>query len=66
MLPLAPIGKLIKSAGTNRVSDLAKRALRKELEQHAKNISERAIKFAKYMGRSTVQESDIKKAIKNE
>ncbi len=61
-LPLAPIERLIKKAGAERVSETAARELALVLQERASNISSKAVKLAKHAGRVTVTEDDIKMA----
>ncbi len=63
-LPIAPIGRIIKNAGGQRVSADAEEALEKVLEQWAEEISRQAVKLAKHAGRVTVNASDIELAVK--
>lgn len=64
-LPMAPVGRLIKNAGAQRVSMDAEEALDKALEQWAEEVSLQAVKLAKHAGRKTVKASDIEMAVKN-
>jgi histone H3/H4 len=63
-IPIAPIGRIIKNAGGQRVSEGAEEALDKVLEEWAENVSRQAVKLAKHAGRKTVNASDIELAVK--
>lgn len=63
-LPIAPIGRIVKNAGAERVSDDAREALEKVLEQWAEDVSRQAVKLARHAGRKTVNASDIDLAVK--
>ena len=63
-LPIAPFGRIIKNAGAKRVSEDAKEALGKVLEELAENISRQACITCKHAKRITVKASDIELAVK--
>ena len=62
VLPLAPIDRLVRSAGAGRVSAEAAEALRDILETIATNIGKVAVDFARHAKRKTVVEDDVKLA----
>lgn len=63
-LPLAPIERIIRKAGADRVSEDAVIALANILKDRAEEVSEDAIALAKHAGRKTITAEDIRLANK--
>lgn len=63
-LSLAPIDRLMRIAGAERISDEAVSILREILEEVAKDISRQAMELAKHAGRKTILADDVKLAAK--
>jgi histone H3/H4 len=58
-IKVAPMHKLIKKAGADRVSEESAIALGKALEELGLKIAREALDFAKHAGRKTVKARDI-------
>ncbi|QDA30973.1 histone family protein [Thermococcus indicus] len=63
-LPIAPIDRLIRKAGAERVSEDAAKVLAEYLEEYAIELARKSTDFARHAGRKTVKAEDIKLAIK--
>lgn len=64
-LPIAPVGRIIKNAGAQRISKDAKKALTEILEDNGLEIASDAVILAKHSGRKTVMKKDVNSAINN-
>lgn len=62
-LPIAPVTRLVRNAGAERVSEDASEALVEILEAEGEKIARKAVSLAKHAGRKTVKKEDIEEAI---
>jgi histone H3/H4 len=63
-LPQAPLYRILRKVGANRVSEEAKREFVDVVVDIAERIASRAVELAKHAKRKTVQEEDVKLAKK--
>ena len=63
-LPLAPVGRILKNAGAERISASAVAELNYAIEEYGSEIATQATKLAAHAGRKTVTADDIKLAMK--
>ena len=62
-MSIAPMHRIIKRAGAERVSEEAAFALRDALEDIGGRIAREALDFTKHAGRKTVKAGDIQIAV---
>ena len=62
-LPTAPVTKIVRNAGAERVSEDAGQELVKLLEAEGTKIAKKAVSLAKHAGRKTVNREDILQAV---
>ncbi len=61
-LPVAPVDRIIREAGANRVSGEAAKALADLLEDVGTEVSTQAMRLARHAGRKTVTADDVRLA----
>jgi histone H3/H4 len=62
-LPIAPVTRIMKNAGAERVSEEASQELVRLLEDYGEKIAKKAIALAKHAGRKTVKVEDVVEAV---
>ena len=61
-IPIAPVTRLVRNAGAERVSEDASVALVEILEAKGEEIAAKAVSLSKHAGRKTVKREDIVEA----
>jgi histone H3/H4 len=61
-LPIAPITRIVRNAGAERVSEDASQELARLLEDYGTKIARKAVSLARHAGRKTVKREDIREA----
>lgn len=64
-IPKAPVARIMRESGAERVSEDAKAELAEYLDDVARDVAKEAIQVARFAKRKTVKAEDIKLAIKN-
>lgn len=64
IIPKAPIARMLLNAGAKRVSADAVDAFADIVQNLAENIATNSARIAKHSGRKTIQEGDVKLAVK--
>jgi len=64
-MPSTMAHHVMKNAGAQRISDDAKEALAKALEESGEELAKKAVELAKHAGRKTVKAEDIEMAVKS-
>lgn len=58
-LPLAPIKRIMKQSGAERVADDGVEAMRDVIEEQVIQLAKEANRFANHAGRKTVKKEDV-------
>jgi len=64
IIPKAPVARILFKVGAKRVSEPATDVFAGVIGQIAEDIATKAVQIARHSGRKTVQEGDIKLAVK--
>ena len=64
LIPQAPVGRILFKVGAERVSAEAIDAFTEIVTDIAIEIGQKAVRIAQHSGRKTVQDSDVKLAVK--
>lgn len=63
-LPNAPVARLMKSVGANRISGDAVSLVAESMEDYAIALASKANDYAHHAGRKTIKADDVKLALK--
>ncbi|MBE0516163.1 MAG: histone family protein [Methanophagales archaeon] len=58
-LPIAPVTRIVRNAGAERVSEDASQELARLLEAYGDKIARKAVSLARHAGRRTVKREDL-------
>jgi len=61
-LPLAPFERILRKAGSKRVSKSAARAFAEVMADYVYTLSEEAVVLARHAGRKTITDVDVRMA----
>ena len=64
-IPKAPVTRIVKSAGAERISKEAEEKIVEAVEAYTNKLAEAVIDLAKHADRKTVQPEDVELAIKH-
>lgn len=62
-IPTAPVTRLMRNAGAERVSEDASQALVEVLEEYGEKVAAKSVSLAKHAGRKTVKAEDVLEAV---
>ncbi len=62
-IPIAPVIRIIRKTGAERVGTEAGEALADQMEQYGLKIAKEALKLASHAGRKTITAADIRMAV---
>jgi len=64
IIPKAPLARIMTQAGAQRISSEALDILVEIIEEKASEIAMQAVKISKHAGRKTINDGDIKLAVR--
>jgi len=62
-IPIAPVTRMIRNAGAERLSEDASQALTAVLEEYGEKVAAKSVRLAKHAGRKTVKAEDVLEAV---